>query len=129
MHIQELLSVMVEKKASDIHIKVGRPPLLRVNGELAPMEMAALSAAQVDDLARQILTERQLQHASDVEVHRLRRRARVPEEDKPCVARAARVLVLRHGRERARRALRGCSSRERVPAARGALVIAPERLR
>ena len=27
MHIQELLSVMVEKKASDIHIKVGRPPL------------------------------------------------------------------------------------------------------
>ena len=61
MHIQELLSVMVEKKASDIHIKVGRPPLLRVNGELNPMEMAALSAAQVEDLAKQILTERQLQ--------------------------------------------------------------------
>ncbi|HXB97790.1 MAG TPA: type IV pilus twitching motility protein PilT, partial [bacterium] len=61
MHIQELLSVMVEKKASDIHIKVGRPPLLRVNGELEPMEMASLTAEQVTDLAKQILSERQLQ--------------------------------------------------------------------
>jgi twitching motility protein PilT len=62
MHIQELLSVMVEKRASDIHIKVGRPPLLRVNGSLQPMEMAALTEAQVVDLAKQILTERQLQN-------------------------------------------------------------------
>jgi twitching motility protein PilT len=61
MHIQELLSVMVEKKASDIHIKVGRPPLLRVHGQLEPMDMAPLSAEQVTDLAKQILSERQLQ--------------------------------------------------------------------
>jgi twitching motility protein PilT len=60
MHILELLSVMVEKKASDIHIKVGRPPLLRVNGKLQPMEFAALTQEQVVDLAKQILTERQL---------------------------------------------------------------------
>jgi twitching motility protein PilT len=62
MHIQELLSVMVEKKASDIHIKTGRPPLLRVNGALQPMEMASLTEEQVKDLARQILSERQLQN-------------------------------------------------------------------
>jgi twitching motility protein PilT len=62
MHIQELLSQMVELRASDIHIKVGRPPLLRVNGDLQPMQMAALSAAQVEDLAKQILNERQLQN-------------------------------------------------------------------
>ncbi len=61
MHIQELLSQMVEARASDIHIKVGRPPLLRVNGRLQPIQMAPLSAAQVEDLAKQILTERQLQ--------------------------------------------------------------------
>lgn len=61
MHIQELLSQMVESRASDIHIKVGRPALLRINGKLQPMQMAALSAAQVEDLARQILSERQLQ--------------------------------------------------------------------
>ena len=61
MHIQELLSVMVEKRASDIHLKAGRPPLIRVNGKLFPIEMAPLSTAQVEDLAKQILTERQLQ--------------------------------------------------------------------
>ena len=60
MHIQELLSVMVEKKASDIHIKTGRPPLLRVNGKLQPMEFQSLTQDMVIDLAKQILTERQL---------------------------------------------------------------------
>jgi len=60
MHIQELLSQMVERKASDIHIKQGRPPLLRINGDLHPLEMPPLTAAQVDDLCRQILSERQL---------------------------------------------------------------------
>jgi twitching motility protein PilT len=61
MHIQELLSQMVERKASDIHIKQGRPPLLRINGTLHAMEMAALSGPQVEELCKQILTERQLQ--------------------------------------------------------------------
>ena len=62
MHIQELLSVMVEKKASDIHIKTGRPPLLRVNGKLQPMEFQSLTQDMVIDLAKQILSERQLQN-------------------------------------------------------------------
>jgi twitching motility protein PilT len=61
MYIQELLSVMVEKKASDLHIKTGRPPLLRVNGELEPMEMAPLAPQQVHELAMQVLTETQRQ--------------------------------------------------------------------
>jgi twitching motility protein PilT len=62
MHIQELLSTMVEARASDIHIKVGRPPLLRINGKLQPMQMAPLNEEQVIDLARQILNERQRQN-------------------------------------------------------------------
>jgi len=60
MHIQELLSQMVERKASDIHIKQGRPPLLRINGSLVPLDMPALTGPQVEDLCRQILSERQL---------------------------------------------------------------------
>ncbi|MDD3627787.1 MAG: type IV pilus twitching motility protein PilT, partial [bacterium] len=36
MNIRDLLRAMVEKKASDIHIKVGSPPMFRVNGELQP---------------------------------------------------------------------------------------------
>ena len=59
MYIQELLSVMVEKKASDLHIKTGRPPLLRIHGSLEPMEMAPLAPQQVQELAMQVLTEKQ----------------------------------------------------------------------
>jgi twitching motility protein PilT len=61
MHIQELLSHMVELKASDIHIKQGRPPLVRVNGKLQPLDMPALEADTVELLCKQILSERQLQ--------------------------------------------------------------------
>ncbi|HTB23305.1 MAG TPA: PilT/PilU family type 4a pilus ATPase [bacterium] len=60
MHIQEFLSQMVERKASDIHIKVGRPPLLRINGALVPLDIPALTGPQVEELCRQILSERQL---------------------------------------------------------------------
>lgn len=34
MQIVDLLSTAVEKKASDLHLTVGRPPILRINGEL-----------------------------------------------------------------------------------------------
>ncbi len=59
MYIQELLSQMVEKKASDLHIKTGRPPLLRIDGSLHSIEMAPLAAQQVHELAMQVLSEKQ----------------------------------------------------------------------
>ena len=34
MHIDELLKIMVEKKASDLHLRVGSPPMLRIFGKL-----------------------------------------------------------------------------------------------
>src|SRR5258708_17366427 len=59
MNIQELLSVMIESKASDIHIKTGRQPILRVKGGLLPMEMAPLNKEQVAELVKQVLNENQ----------------------------------------------------------------------
>lgn len=38
MNINELLKIMVEKESSDLHIKVGSPPTLRINGKLYPIE-------------------------------------------------------------------------------------------
>lgn len=35
--IQELLNITIEEKASDLHLSVGQPPLLRVAGELVPL--------------------------------------------------------------------------------------------
>lgn len=34
MNINELLSLALERKASDLHLKVGAPPVLRINGEI-----------------------------------------------------------------------------------------------
>ncbi|MEW6336403.1 MAG: type IV pilus twitching motility protein PilT [Acidobacteriota bacterium] len=37
MHINDILKVATERKASDVHLKVGAHPLIRVDGTLVPM--------------------------------------------------------------------------------------------
>jgi twitching motility protein PilT len=37
MHINDLLKISVSKGASDLHLKVGNQPIIRVNGHLQPM--------------------------------------------------------------------------------------------
>src|SRR3989344_4797581 len=52
MHLDDCLKKIVELKASDLHLKAGRPPLMRYRGDLIPMEgQEALSA---EDVQRQI---------------------------------------------------------------------------
>ncbi len=43
--IQEFLKIMIEKGASDLHVAVNSPPLVRVNGDLRPL---AVSSADAD---------------------------------------------------------------------------------
>ncbi len=57
--IQELLSLAIEKGASDLHISVGYPPLLRVNGDLVPIPSAPLNDDQVMSLFAEILQDKQ----------------------------------------------------------------------
>jgi twitching motility protein PilT len=38
MKLNDLLKITIEKKASDLHLKVGVPPILRIDGRLAPIE-------------------------------------------------------------------------------------------
>jgi twitching motility protein PilT len=38
MNLNELLKITAEKKASDLHVKVGVPPILRIHGRLTPIE-------------------------------------------------------------------------------------------
>ncbi len=38
MHINELLTVAVKRNASDLHLTIGRPPMLRLFGELMPID-------------------------------------------------------------------------------------------
>jgi twitching motility protein PilT len=38
MNLNDLLKLTFEKRASDLHIKVGVPPMLRIDGKLTPLE-------------------------------------------------------------------------------------------
>jgi twitching motility protein PilT len=55
MQIQEFLTMMIQKGGSDAHIKVGMPPAIRVNGKITQMGDAALTAAETEEIAKQIL--------------------------------------------------------------------------
>ncbi|MFA6240615.1 MAG: type IV pilus twitching motility protein PilT [Candidatus Hydrogenedentales bacterium] len=56
--LQQLLQRAVEKNASDIHIKTGRPPCFRIDGEMVPRKRA-MSAEDVDGILSCMLTESQ----------------------------------------------------------------------
>jgi twitching motility protein PilT len=60
MDIKELLQLAVDSKASDIHLLVGVPPTLRVNGQLMPITAKGiLTSDMVEDLVWQMLTSEQ----------------------------------------------------------------------
>ena len=44
MDIDELLRYTVERGASDLHLKAGNVPFVRVDGDLSPAELGYLSA-------------------------------------------------------------------------------------
>ncbi len=48
--INELLRVTIEQKASDLHLVVGKPPLVRVDGVLRPLGDHALSREECEKL-------------------------------------------------------------------------------
>lgn len=60
MNIKDLLEIAVKTEASDLHIKVGSPPLLRIYGDLIAMEkLPPLTAEDTKRLAYSMLTESQ----------------------------------------------------------------------
>jgi twitching motility protein PilT len=55
---EDLLALAVENAASDVHLKVGRPALMRVAGSLVEAEMAPLTAEQLRAFVDATLPER-----------------------------------------------------------------------
>ena len=71
MEIAELLKLTVDRDASDLHIAVGRPPVLRVDGRLLNVEGPPLSAADTRRLIYGVLTDLQKQKFEEIEGTRL----------------------------------------------------------
>jgi twitching motility protein PilT len=53
--LDQLLEAMLENGASDLHLHVGRPPSLRINGDIVPLEGPALVSAETEALAARIV--------------------------------------------------------------------------
>src|SRR5258708_12109962 len=58
-NFKAVLHQLVQRGASDLHLKVGRPPTLRLHGELTPLEMPPMRPEDLKGLAEQLMTPRQ----------------------------------------------------------------------
>ncbi len=58
-NMHQLLSVMVERGSSDLHITTGTPPQLRIDGRLVPLQMPPLTGKETKQLCYSILTDAQ----------------------------------------------------------------------
>lgn len=53
--LDDLLKITIEKKASDLHLIVGSPPVIRRNGELCKIKSEKLKPGDTENYAREIL--------------------------------------------------------------------------
>jgi twitching motility protein PilT len=58
-NLRDALQEMVRAGASDLHLKVGRPPVLRINGELTDTRLGVLRPEDLKRCAEQTLSPRQ----------------------------------------------------------------------
>lgn len=55
MSIQELLEIVIKKEASDLHLIVGSPPVIRVDGQLMPVALSLLTPEDTESLIFELL--------------------------------------------------------------------------
>lgn len=57
--LHELLKVMIDSGASDLHLTVASPPQIRIDGILKPIDLPALSANETKQMCYSVLTDSQ----------------------------------------------------------------------
>jgi len=65
VNFKAVLQEMIRRNASDLHLKVGRPPTLRVDGELEALNHRSLKPEDLKSLAEQLMTPRQVKQFAD----------------------------------------------------------------
>ena len=65
MQIDELLRIAMDRKASDLHLKVGNYPHVRIDGELAPVtDQPRVSAEDMLGMAFSMMSNRQKRNSN-----------------------------------------------------------------
>jgi len=59
MHIKKILEEMINQGGSDLHLKAGLPPVVRVDGKLQHLSLERPSPKDLEDIASQILSPSQ----------------------------------------------------------------------
>jgi len=59
MDIKKLLTITTERDASDLHLTIGVPPVLRINGKLKKLDLPELISQDVHEMIYSIITEKQ----------------------------------------------------------------------
>jgi twitching motility protein PilT len=60
-HIDDLLRMVVEKGGSDLHLCVGVPPIIRIDGQLTPAPFDRITPQESQRMVYDILTDEQIQ--------------------------------------------------------------------
>jgi twitching motility protein PilT len=56
--IEDLLKILIAKKASDLHLRAGSPPMLRASGEIEPIEnQPVLSSDDIDSMLSSVMLD------------------------------------------------------------------------
>ena len=63
--LDALLRTMVERKASDLHLRCGEPPIVRLHGEMTRLEGSALEPTELDAMIRSVMPERNRREYAD----------------------------------------------------------------
>jgi len=56
-HVDELLNILIERRGSDLHMTVGSPPIIRVDGQLVALSYQRLTPTVMQELIYSILTD------------------------------------------------------------------------
>jgi twitching motility protein PilT len=66
VHINDLLDMVLAQQGSDLHLTAGSPPVIRVHGELRPVEgLEPLNGSQIREMVYAILTQKQREKFED----------------------------------------------------------------
>jgi twitching motility protein PilT len=62
---KSILQNMIQQGASDVHLKVGRPPTFRIDGHMVSLDMPALTQDDLRSLAEQIMAPKNIKEFSE----------------------------------------------------------------
>ena len=69
LHIDEMLRLLVQQDASDLHLRVGEPPVIRLHGSLTRLNMPVLSDRDMYDLIHPVMnSEREVRFEQTMEL-------------------------------------------------------------